>query len=118
MRTNSNPDSQGAGAMGGEVIRISSLDEPAFKWLVTHPTTGNHWGTTRVVNAFRESILAYSGAFNRNYVLVATGDWTVVTAGQRATLIANYRMALRDGLVDQGHKTFESQLGIKSSEGK
>jgi hypothetical protein len=65
----------------GQIRRINSLDRPAFGWDGNHPTTGNPWATTQGVNAFREWILAHTNTFQRNYVALGQGDWTVTVIG-------------------------------------
>ncbi len=65
----------------GRLIKLTSLDAPAFGWAGVHPTTGNPWAATSGVNAFREFIVGYSQTFIQNYMSYAHGDWTVTATG-------------------------------------
>lgn len=76
---------QGAGPNGnGQIIRVTSLDAPAFGWDPNHPVTTNPWATTQGGNSFRDFLVAYSQTFPKNYLALASGDWVVTAKGTKA----------------------------------
>jgi hypothetical protein len=77
--------SNGPGNLG-EIRRVVSLDRPAFSWDYTHPVTTNPWAQTLNGNTFREFIVGYTVTFSpqRNYSVLAVGDWVAVATGNNA----------------------------------
>lgn len=72
----------GAGPGGmGTIIRVTARVRPVYTWFKTHPTTMNPWGSTAGANSFREFLTGFSPDFRKNYLALATGDWTVTIAG-------------------------------------
>ncbi len=82
LRGNSHQSNQGTGPGGnGQIVRVTSLDAPAFGWDANEPVTTNPWSTTQGANSFREFIVAFSQTFPLNYEALASGNWTATATG-------------------------------------
>lgn len=80
----------GAGPGGsGQIRRVTVHDAPGFGWDLNHPTTANPWATTAGGNVFREFLVVFSQTFPRNYVALASGDWTVTAVGNNVSDVWN-----------------------------
>ena len=85
FRGNSHQTLRGSGPGGkGQIVRLTSLDAPSFGWKGNHPTTGNPWASTQGVNAFTEWVVAYTNTFQRNYMALGFGGYTVTVIGLNA----------------------------------
>jgi hypothetical protein len=68
----------------GQIVTVTSLDTPGVAWDSNNPTTKNPWSTTAGANAFREFVVAFSTSYPKNYMALASADWTITFAGKNA----------------------------------
>ena len=80
-------------ASGGLARRIISADAPTFRWLRSHPTTGDAWDSAAGSNAFTEFVVGFSDSFPRTYLPFSRANWQVslnggVTTGWASSTIS------------------------------
>lgn len=80
-RFTSNTALLGNGPGGGQVVVLEAWDDPSVLIAIRHPTTINPWTTIRGGNNFRETLIAWTRGFDKNYVAIGSGDWRITFDG-------------------------------------
>jgi hypothetical protein len=83
FRGNSKDADQGDGAKGGRVVKVTSLDSPAFDWPLQHSVAKTDWASTQGANEFREWMVARSSTFPETYFALAKSEWSATCKGKR-----------------------------------
>jgi hypothetical protein len=82
FRSSSAQTDVGPGPGGHGLIReVTATDTPSVGWDYNHPATTNPWGTTSGNNQFREYLVIFSPTFNKNYMVLARGGYTISFVG-------------------------------------